>query len=86
MITLLRAHLNFKLIQHQIIRFKLAEMARQIESLHDNLERVCYLFSQGIPDHKLGGQCALLKVQASKTLEVSFCDLSLLTHSSVLLS
>jgi len=58
-----------KLIQHQIIRFKLAEMARQVECLYDNLERVCYLFSQGIPDFKLGGQCALLKVQASKTLE-----------------
>jgi hypothetical protein len=53
-------------------------MARQIESLHDNLERVCFQFSQGIPDHKLGGQCALLKVQASKTFEVT--TTSLLAH------
>jgi len=58
-----------KLIQHQLIRFKLAEMARQIESLYDNCERIAYQYSQGIPDFKLGGQCALLKVQASKTLE-----------------
>eukprot|EP01126_Amoeba_proteus_P003928 TRINITY_DN11323_c0_g2_i1.p1 TRINITY_DN11323_c0_g2~~TRINITY_DN11323_c0_g2_i1.p1 ORF type:complete len:218 (+),score=62.59 TRINITY_DN11323_c0_g2_i1:1008-1661(+) len=58
-----------KLIAHQIVRFKLAEMARQIEALYDNLERICYQLSSGIPDRKLGGQCALLKVQATKTLE-----------------
>jgi len=58
-----------KLIFHQLIRFKLAEMARMIESLHDNLERVAFQYSSGIPDFQLGGQCALLKVQASKTLE-----------------
>jgi len=58
-----------KLISHQIIRFKLAEMARQIETLHDNLERVAYSFSNGISDFKMGGACALLKVQASKTFE-----------------
>jgi len=57
------------LVSHQLIRYKLAEMARQIESLHDNVERVAYMFKCGIPDHKLGGQCALLKVQASKTFE-----------------
>lgn len=30
------------LSSHQLIRFKLAEMARQIESLYDNVERVAY--------------------------------------------
>jgi len=34
-------------IQHQIIRFKLAEMARQIESLYDNIERIAYQFKCG---------------------------------------
>jgi len=58
-----------KLITHQIIRFKLAEMARQIESLQDFLERVAFQFSSGVPDAKMGGYCALLKVQASKTYE-----------------
>jgi len=67
--ALVRETFGKKLIQHQLIRFKLAEMVRQIECLYDNLERVCYAFSQGIPDFKLGGQCALLKVQASKTME-----------------
>ena len=60
-----------RLIDHQIIRFKLAEMARQVEALYDNLERVAYQFSNGVSDMDMGGQCALLKVQASKTFE--FC-------------
>ncbi len=34
-------------------------------------ERVAYAFSNGIPDSALGAQCALLKVQSSKTFE--FC-------------
>jgi alkylation response protein AidB-like acyl-CoA dehydrogenase len=60
-----------RLIEHQIIRYKLAEMARLIEALYDNVERVAYQFSCGAPDHKLGGMCALLKVNASRTFE--FC-------------
>jgi len=58
-----------RLIDHQIIRFKLAEMARQIECLYDNCERIAYQFSKGVPDSELGGPTALLKVQASKTFE-----------------
>jgi alkylation response protein AidB-like acyl-CoA dehydrogenase len=60
-----------RLIDHQIIRWKLAEMARMIEALYDNLERVTYQFKCGVPDLKMGGQCALLKVNASKCFE--FC-------------
>jgi alkylation response protein AidB-like acyl-CoA dehydrogenase len=59
------------LITHQIIRYKLAEMARQIEALYDSCERIAYQYKCGVPDFKLGGQCALLKVNASKTFE--FC-------------
>lgn len=44
-------------------------MARQIEALQDNLERVAYCFSRGVDDHKLGSECALLKVHASKAFE-----------------
>jgi len=57
------------LINHQIIRFKLAEMARQIESLYDSCERIAYQYQCGVPDQKMGQQCALLKVNASKTFE-----------------
>jgi len=58
-----------KLIQHQIIRYKLAEMARQIEACFDMAERVAYAYSRDVPDKDLGGQCALLKVNSTKTFE-----------------
>eukprot|EP01063_Lacrimia_lanifica_P029565 TRINITY_DN4534_c0_g1_i1.p1 TRINITY_DN4534_c0_g1~~TRINITY_DN4534_c0_g1_i1.p1 ORF type:complete len:417 (+),score=159.24 TRINITY_DN4534_c0_g1_i1:46-1296(+) len=58
-----------RLMDHQIIRYKLAEMARQIEALQDFVERVASYFAHGIPDAELGGHCALLKVQASKCFE-----------------
>jgi alkylation response protein AidB-like acyl-CoA dehydrogenase len=58
-----------KLNQHQVIRFKLAEMSRLIESLHDNVERVAFQFSKGVSDTHLGGSCALLKVNATKVFE-----------------
>jgi len=60
-----------RLIDHQLVRFKLAEMARQIESLQDSCERLAYQISRGVPDTQLGGPAALTKVQASKTFE--FC-------------
>ena len=50
---------------------KLAEMVRLIEATHDNLERVAYQYSQGVPDDKMGGYCAFLKVMATRTFE--FC-------------
>jgi len=58
-----------KLIQHQIIRYKLAEMARQIECVFDMAERVAFAYSRDVPDRELGGQCALLKVNATTTFE-----------------
>ena len=35
------------LMHHQIIRFKLAEMARQVEALHDFNERIAYQVMRG---------------------------------------
>lgn len=57
------------LAEHQMIRWKLAEMLRQIEALQDCNERVAFQYKCGVPDERLGGQCALLKVMASKTFE-----------------
>lgn len=57
------------LCEHQMIRFKLAEMLRLIEALHDNNERVAFQYSCGVPDSVLGMQCAMLKVMCSKTYE-----------------
>ena len=43
------------LIQHQLIRFKLAEMARQIEALHDNNERIAYQVRHRTSENGVGG-------------------------------
>jgi len=59
-----------KLIESQVIRSKFAEAARLIEALQDNIDRIAYLFSHGVPDHELGAQCGLLKSQASKTFAI----------------
>jgi len=57
------------LSDHQMIRWKLAEMLRQVEALHDYNERIAFQYTSGVEDHRLGAQCALLKVMASKTFE-----------------
>eukprot|EP00457_Paulinella_chromatophora_P006101 gb/GEZN01006119.1/.p1 GENE.gb/GEZN01006119.1/~~gb/GEZN01006119.1/.p1 ORF type:complete len:446 (-),score=98.63 gb/GEZN01006119.1/:323-1660(-) len=67
--SLTRKTFGKRLIDHQIVRFKLAEMVRQVEALQDNLDRVAYQFACGVADKELGSECALLKVQASKTFE-----------------
>merc|ERR1719329_572177 len=59
------------LADHQMIRWKLAEMARLTDALHDMNERVAFMYKSGVPDARLGGQCALLKVMCSKNFE--FC-------------
>ena len=45
-------------------------MVRLIAGAHDNLERVAYQFSCGVKDSDMGGPCALLKVQASRIMEL----------------
>lgn len=57
------------LMEHQAIRIKFAEMARQFEALHAMIELVALQYSCGVPDSALGGMCALLKVNASRTFE-----------------
>lgn len=60
------------LIQHDVIRWKLAEMARMIEATHAWLESVTYqlhTMQKMEGDLKLGGPTALLKVQCTKVFE-----------------
>merc|ERR1719191_1843164 len=60
------------LIQHDVIRWKLAEMVRMIESSHAWLENVTYQLNtmhKMEATYKLGGVTALLKVQATKVFE-----------------
>ena len=62
------------LIEHQVIRFKLGEMIRNIESCQywlDNLAYQVETMHHKEGDYKLGGTTALLKVQCTKVLE--FC-------------
>merc|ERR1712217_761614 len=60
------------LIQHDVIRWKLAEMVRMIESTHAWLENVTYqlnTMNAMEATYKLGGVTALLKVQSTKVFE-----------------
>jgi len=63
-----------RLIDHAVIRAKIAEMIRMVESTHAQLELIIYQAHTMDPMQSmrvLGGPIALCKVQASKTLE--FC-------------
>lgn len=66
-----RKTFNKRLIDHQVIRHKIAEMARKIEATHALVEQVAYQFNEKLDDKKLSGIVALLKVQATKVFE--FC-------------
>mmetsp|Transcript_83497 Transcript_83497/g.183525 ORF Transcript_83497/g.183525 Transcript_83497/m.183525 type:complete len:449 (-) Transcript_83497:402-1748(-) len=60
------------LIQHDVIRWKLGEMVRQIESTHAWLENLTYQMQtmhHMEATMKLGGSTALLKVQCTKVFE-----------------
>jgi len=59
------------LIKHDVIRHKLAEMARQINASH-TMNMMIHELTQRFPlDPSLAGRIALTKVQATKTME--FC-------------
>jgi len=60
-----------RLLDHQALRHKVAEMGRLVESTHALLEQIAYQMSEGVDDRKLAGIIALAKVQATKTME--FC-------------
>lgn len=59
------------LIAHQVIRAKLAEMIRLIESTHALLEHVTYQITQGNESMQVASTIALLKVHTTKVME--FC-------------
>ncbi|KAJ3119584.1 hypothetical protein HK098_005320 [Nowakowskiella sp. JEL0407] len=61
-----------KLIEHPVIRQKLANMARQIEATHAWMESLIYQTTRMEHTHqmlKLGGPIALLKAQSTQTFE-----------------
>ena len=56
------------LIEHEVIRWKLAEMARQIEATHAWLEQVTHALNSGATT-QLAGPIALLKAHSTKVFE-----------------
>jgi alkylation response protein AidB-like acyl-CoA dehydrogenase len=59
-----------RLIDHQAIRHKIAEMARMIETTHALIEQVAFQFKSNVGDQEMAGSISLLKVQATKTFEL----------------
>ena len=60
------------LLEHPVIRWKLAEMARQIECTQAQLEHLTYQFktmSKAEQNANLAGDCALIKAHATKVFE-----------------
>ncbi|ORZ02043.1 acyl-CoA dehydrogenase/oxidase [Lobosporangium transversale] len=67
-----RKTFGVKLVNHPVLRNKLAHMARQIEATHAWTENVIYqtiTMPEDLQMIKLGGPIALLKAQATQTLE-----------------
>jgi len=67
----LRKTFNKRLVDHQVIRHKLAEMIRKVEAAQAWTEQMAYQMNNGVDPRIVGGNMALLKVQATQTLE--FC-------------
>lgn len=57
------------LIKHQVIRHKIGNMIKKIESTQAFIEEICYKMKCHVPDIELGGPMALLKVQATQVME-----------------
>lgn len=59
-----------RLLEHQVIRQKLADMAMRVEACHALIEQITYQMFRKMPEHLIGGSMALLKVFATRTLEL----------------
>ena len=69
------AFLNVSACASEVIRWKLAEMARQIEATHAWIEIITHQMNTMQPMEafiKLGGSTALLKVQCTKARRSAF--------------
>jgi acyl-CoA dehydrogenase len=60
-----------RLIDHQVIRHKVAQMARRVEAAQAQCEALCYSVTQGAQPKDVGGPMALLKVDCTSAYE--FC-------------
>jgi len=60
-----------RLLDHQVLRHKIIEMATRVELDHNMLETICYQIHTGVDPITVGKYIALLKVNATRTLQ--FC-------------
>jgi alkylation response protein AidB-like acyl-CoA dehydrogenase len=60
-----------RLMDHQVLRHKVAEMARQVESTHALLEQVAFQMASGVSDKTCSGMIAQVKVASTRTM--AFC-------------
>ena len=67
----IRKTFNKRLIDHQVIRHKIADMVREVESTHALLEQLAFQMNSDVNDNLYTGLLSLAKVQATKTME--FC-------------
>jgi len=58
-----------RLIDHQVIRHKIVNMARHYLSTLAWTERICEKLAMGVDMRKIGAECAMLKVDACRTAE-----------------
>jgi alkylation response protein AidB-like acyl-CoA dehydrogenase len=69
-----RRTFNKRLMDHQVLRHKVAEMARQVEACHALLEQVAYnmkvCIEEGKDDHHLAGMIALTKVSCTRCMDL----------------
>uniref|UniRef100_A0A0G4HXZ6 Cytochrome b5 heme-binding domain-containing protein n=1 Tax=Chromera velia CCMP2878 TaxID=1169474 RepID=A0A0G4HXZ6_9ALVE len=70
--SLKRETFGKKLMDHQVIRWKLAEMARQVEANFSHLEALTYqlnILDKSVASLRMAGPIALAKVSNTKTFE-----------------
>jgi acyl-CoA dehydrogenase len=65
-----------RLMDHQVIRHKIAHMAKHCESLTASLESLVYQMDQNAKASAIGGPVALLKVQSTQSLEFNIREAS----------
>jgi len=59
-----------RLMDHQVLRHKVADMARQVESCHAMLEQVAYQMKAGVADEHLAGMIAMTKVSCTRCMDL----------------
>ncbi|KAH9260641.1 hypothetical protein BASA81_001108 [Batrachochytrium salamandrivorans] len=74
------------LVSHQLVRYKLAEMLRMIDSTQDQVDRIAFQFKCGMSDMDMAIDCSLVKVNASLCFEYAAKEAAQIFGGSSLVS